>query len=113
MAIKKPFARFVSNQWNIVPQRVVQGGYRCAQGETVISWDVQSILRAVAVILGISIPIESIAAMKKYLIVMIAILVGLGYFVLVQDSLTTEEDRWCKEFRPDLSLQECGNEFGY
>ena len=51
--------------------------------------------------------------MKKYLFVMIAMLVGLGYFVLAQDRLLPEEERWCTEFRPELSLQECGEEFGY
>ena len=50
---------------------------------------------------------------KKFLFAMIAMLVGLVYFVLAHDRLLPEEERWCKEFRPELSLQECGEEFGY
>jgi len=50
---------------------------------------------------------------KKYLFVMFAMLVGLGYCGLTLDRLPPEEERWCIEFRPQLSRQECGEEFGY
>jgi hypothetical protein len=31
----------------------------------------------------------------------------------MREKLLPEEERWCKEFKPELSLQECGEEFGY
>lgn len=47
-------------------------------------------------------------------LIFLIVFIGLpGWWITNLSGLLPEEVSWCKEYRPDLSAQECKDEFGY